>query len=100
MVRVLIADDSVPFREVLRDVVLAAPGMEVAGEARSGEDAVEAAGRLAPDLLIMDKRMPGGGGIEAARLIRARHPEVVVVLVSVESPRDVTLEAGGAHAFL
>src|SRR3954463_14963758 len=79
-VRVLIVDDSAPFRDVLREVVEATPGMVHAGEAASGEAAVEAAQRLDPQLVIIDKRMPGLGGFETARRIRAGHPGAVIVL--------------------
>jgi len=93
-------DDQQVFREILRDVVLATPGMTVAGEAASGESAVAAVDELSPQMVVMDKRMPGIGGIEAARLITARHPDVVVVLASVEEPSPEMLRASGAAAFL
>jgi DNA-binding NarL/FixJ family response regulator len=93
-------DDQEPFRAVMRDVVLATPGMTVIGEAASGEAAVDAVHELSPRMVIMDKRMPGIGSIEAARLIRARRPEIVVVLVSVENPDAEVLEASSAAAFL
>jgi DNA-binding NarL/FixJ family response regulator len=99
-VRVLIVDDSAPFRDVLREVVEATPGMVHAGEAASGEAAVEAAQRLDPQLVIIDKRMPGLGGFETARRIRAGHPGAVIVLASAEPPRSDALEATGAHAFV
>jgi two-component system invasion response regulator UvrY len=72
----------------------------VVGEAASGEAAVDGVQELSPRMVIMDKRMPGIGGIEAARLIHARCPEIVVVLVSVEDPALGVLEASGAAAFL
>jgi DNA-binding NarL/FixJ family response regulator len=99
-VRVLVADDQLVFREAMREVILATRGMTLVGEADSGEAAVAAVDSLAPRLVIMDKRMPGIGGVEAARRIRALRPEVVVVLVSVEAPDDEILQASGAAAFL
>jgi DNA-binding NarL/FixJ family response regulator len=51
-------------------------------------------------MLIIDKRMPGIGGLEAARRIAARHPEVMVVLMSVEAPRPETLAGLGTAVFL
>jgi len=99
-VRVLVADDQTAFREVMRDVILATPGMTAVGEVDSGEAAVRAVDELSPQLVIMDKRMPGMGGVEAARQIRARRPEVVVVLVSVEAVDPRVLEASRAAAFL
>ena len=99
-VSVLIVDDQEAFRAVARDVVGATPDMTLVGEAASGEAAVAAVEELSPRLVIMDKRMPGIGGIEAARRIRARRPETVVVLVSVEDPSSEALNASGAVAFL
>jgi DNA-binding NarL/FixJ family response regulator len=99
-VGVLVVDDNAQFREVLRDVVAAVGGMTCVGEASSGEEALDAVARLAPRLVVMDKRMPGIGGIAAARHMAERHPDVVVVLVSVEAPRAEQLEQSAAAAFL
>lgn len=84
----------------MRDVVYATPGMELAGEAASGEAAIDAVHELSPQMVIMDKRMPGIGGIEAARSVRASHPGVVVILVSVEVATPEALEESGGAAFL
>lgn len=99
-VSVLVVDDQGLFRDVMRDVVDATPGMTLAGDAASGEAALDAVEELSPQMVVIDKRMPGLGGIEAARLIRARRPEIVVVLVSVETPDPDVLEESGAVAFL
>jgi two-component system invasion response regulator UvrY len=97
---VLVVDDNAQFRAVLCEVVAAAEGLTCIGEAASGEAALDAVAELSPRLVIMDKRMPGLGGIEASRQIAARHPGVAVFLVSVEPPRAETLAASGATAFL
>ena len=81
-VEVLVVDDQEQWREALRDVVGATPGLTVVGEARSGEASLDAAKRLGPRLVIMDVRMPGMGGIEATRRLVAAHPGIVVVLIS------------------
>jgi DNA-binding NarL/FixJ family response regulator len=100
-VTVLVVDDHEPFREVLRDLVSATDGFVLVGEATSGEDALSTAEELAPDMVIMDKRMPGMDGIEASRVLTRRHPEIVVILISIESPPDAqTLESSGAAAFV
>jgi DNA-binding NarL/FixJ family response regulator len=96
-VAVVVADDHELFRDVLRDVVRATPGMTLVGEAESGEAALDAVEALVPQLVIMDNRMPGIGGIEAARRIHARHPQIAVVLVSVDTPEDRRL-LDGSHA--
>ena len=100
VVDVLVVDDSDTFRELLREVVRATPGMTCVGEAASGEAALAEVKRLAPAMVVMDKRMPGLGGIEAARQLSASHPEVVVVLVSVEQPEQALLERSRASVFL
>jgi DNA-binding NarL/FixJ family response regulator len=74
---VLVVDDQELFRAVLRDVVSPTPDMTLVGEAASGEALVDAVEKLSPQLVVMDKRMPGIGGIEAAQRIRARRPEIV-----------------------
>jgi DNA-binding NarL/FixJ family response regulator len=88
-VRILTVDDQELFRSVARDVIEATPGFESAGEARSGEEGLEAVGRLVPDLVLLDVRMPGLSGIEVARRLAETHPEVVVVLISIEDRIDV-----------
>lgn len=90
-VKVLIVDDQESFRSAARHVVELTGGFEVAGEVSSGEDAVEAARSLHPDLVLMDVRLPGMNGVEAARRIRGldegrRAP--VILLVSTEEPAD------------
>jgi DNA-binding NarL/FixJ family response regulator len=88
-VRVLTVDDQPIFRSVARDVIAATPGFEPAGEAGSGEEAIAEVARVHPDMVLIDVRMPGIGGIEAARRIAAAHPETVVVLISIEDPEEV-----------
>jgi DNA-binding NarL/FixJ family response regulator len=99
-VEVLVVDDQELFRNTMRDVVLATPGMVCVGAADSGEAALEAIEELSPRLVIMDKRMQGMGGVAAARMIADSHPGVVVVLVSVELPEPEHLKASGAAVFL
>jgi DNA-binding NarL/FixJ family response regulator len=91
VVRVLIVDDQVSFRQAARNVVELTDGFEVAGEVSSGEDSVEAARSLRPDLVLMDVRLPGIDGLEASRRIRrtdARGRGPVILLVSTEEPAD------------
>ena len=66
-VTMLVVDDQEPFRDAMRELVAATAGFELVGEAASGEDALAAIGNLSPELVLMDVRMPGIGGIEATR---------------------------------
>lgn len=91
--RVLAVDDHVPFLTAMRRVVEAAPGFELAGEAESGEDALTFAAQYQPDVVLMDVKMPGLGGIEAARQIKASLPRTVVILVSATHPDELSTEA-------
>ena len=88
-IRVLTVDDQAVFRRVARDVIDATPGFEAIGEAAGGDEGLEAVERLGPDLVLLDVRMPGMDGIEVAHRLAARHPELVVVLISIEERIDV-----------
>jgi DNA-binding NarL/FixJ family response regulator len=97
---VLVVDDQATYRAAMREVVGATPGLELVGEAESGEAGVAAAAELTPQLVIMDKRMPGMGGLAACRAITDHDEDIVVVLCSVEDPDPVTAEAYGAAAMI
>src|SRR5215207_10684812 len=88
-VRVLTFDDQAVFRGVARDVIDATPGFESVGEAASGDEALRAVERLAPQLVLLDVRMPGLDGIEVARRLQSTHPETLVVLISIEDSIDL-----------
>jgi two-component system, NarL family, invasion response regulator UvrY len=98
-VRVLTVDDQVVFRDAARDVINATPGFEPVGDVGSGEEAMAAVERRRPELVLLDVRMPGCGGVEAARRITAAHPETVVVLISMEEFAE-DAQASGAAALV
>ena len=101
-VRVLIVDDLQPFRSAARAVVQSTPGFEVAGEVASGEESLDTARTLRPDLVLMDVNLPGIGGVEATRRLRADLPQAVVVLLSTRDPDEVGTLARdcGAAAYI
>jgi DNA-binding NarL/FixJ family response regulator len=101
-IRVLLADDQPLIRAALQMVITDTGDIEVAGEAGTGAEAVELAGRLRPDVVVMDIRMPGMDGIEATRRILAGPgPAHVVVLTTFDDDEHVyaALRAG-ASGFL
>lgn len=100
-VPILVVDDQESFREIMRELVNATPGFDLVGEAASGEDALVAIGDLAPELVLMDVRMPGIGGIEAARRATSASTDVFVILTSIEPLADMPdhFEGCGASAF-
>jgi DNA-binding NarL/FixJ family response regulator len=101
-IRVLIVDDQPLFLAAARDLIALTSGFEEIGEAQSGEQGVALAAALRPDLVLMDVRMPGLDGVEAARLITAAGSAASVVLVSSD-PQAVPAAAAadcGALAVL
>jgi DNA-binding NarL/FixJ family response regulator len=82
-VRVLTVDDHATFRQAATAVIAATDGFEAVGVARTGQEAVIAAERLAPDLILMDVGLPDIDGYEAARRIAQLRPAAMIVLVSV-----------------
>ena len=90
-VDVVVADDSEPARRAIEAVVSRARQFQVAGTAASGEEAIELVARLRPGLALLDVRMPGMGGIAAAREIGLSWPETVLLLVSALPEEDLPL---------
>jgi DNA-binding NarL/FixJ family response regulator len=101
-VRVLIVDDQLPFREASRMVVEMTDGFEVAGEAVNGEEAVDMAASLRPDLVLMDVQMPGIDGLEATRRIMSLDdpPHVLVMSTHESGSYEEPALAAGAIGFL
>jgi DNA-binding NarL/FixJ family response regulator len=91
--RVLIVDDHPVTRGGLRTALSGSDELEIVGEASSGEEAVDRVSELDPDVVFMDVRMPGMGGIEATRIIREDNPKTRVILFTVDESRQVMSDA-------
>lgn len=101
-VRVLIADDHPMFRFGLIAAIGAAPEIDLLGEASSGAELVEMVDRVTPDVVITDLAMPGTDGVHATREIKARHPEVAVLVLTMHEDDDAVFGAirAGARGYL
>jgi DNA-binding NarL/FixJ family response regulator len=103
MIRILLADDHPVVRAGLRGMLGAEPDLTVVGEASSGPQAEALCAELLPDIVLMDLRMPGGGGVESINRIRlAGLPCRVIVLTTYETDGDIlrAVEAGAAGYLL
>ena len=87
MFQILIVEDNAPFRQSLREMLCEQfPTMRVE-EAQDGEDALDKLETLSPHLVFMDIKLPGQSGLEVTRTIKARYPEVkVIILTSYDLP--------------
>jgi DNA-binding NarL/FixJ family response regulator len=98
MVRLVIVDDHSLVRDGLRARLAVVAGLEVIGEAASGDEALALAGRLAPDLMLVDVGKRGMNGIELATHLRSRHPAIRVLMLSMYDNREYVLSAMRAGA--
>lgn len=94
-------DDHPLFRDGVRSL-LEARGIEIVGEANDGREALDAAARLSPDVILMDIAMPRMDGLEATRLLKARQPETKIVILTVSDEDRTLFEAvkSGAEGYL
>jgi DNA-binding NarL/FixJ family response regulator len=102
-VRVLVVDDHPVVRTGVQGMLASQADFEVVGEAADGEGALTQVVALSPDVVLMDLRMPGIDGVEATRRIRARHPDVqVLVLTTYDTDDDIVraVEAGAVGYLL
>lgn len=102
MIRVLLVDDHRLVRMGIRKILEDAAGIEVVGEAETGEQAIEFVRREKPDVVLLDVSMPGIGGLETTRKLLTIHPDlrVIVVSVHVQEPLPAKLMEAGAFGYL
>ncbi|MBE0613961.1 MAG: response regulator transcription factor [Burkholderiales bacterium] len=101
-IRILLADDHPMFREGVAHSLGGEPDLEIIAQTESGEEAVELAQRLTPDMALLDITMPGIGGIAAAASIAASVPDVRILMLTVSEDKDNLLAAlkAGAHGYV
>ena len=101
-IKLLIVDDQELFREGLLTLLSVQKDFEVVSQANSGEDAVLSATKFSPDVILMDLRMPGIGGVEATRRILQQHPGMKVIVLTTFDEDDLVFNAlhAGAVGYL
>ena len=97
-IRVLIADDHRLFVEALNVILASEPEIEVVGRAGNGEEAVDQALALEPDVILMDIAMPGVDGVEATKLIREKHRSACILMLTGSNSRTDVARARNAGA--
>lgn len=100
-ITVLIADDHAGFRGALEQLLLMAPDIELLGSADCGEEAVAMSARLRPRVVLMDLVMPGAGGVDATRRVRAQpQPPAVIALSGSPELMPAAVLAGATRTLL
>lgn len=101
-IRILISDDSAPFRQGLGALLETVDDLEVVGETADGAETVRAASALQPDVILMDVKMPGLDGIEATRQIIHSSPHISILMLTMFEDDDSVFEAlrAGARGYL
>ena len=102
MIKVLVVDDHDLVRTGISRMLADIDGLQVIGQASSGEEALKKVRELKPDVVLMDVKMPGIGGLEATRKLMRSHPDLKVVAVTVceEDPFPTRLLQAGAAGYL
>jgi DNA-binding NarL/FixJ family response regulator len=102
VIRIVLADDHTIVREGLKQLLLAADGLEIVGEARDGHEAMKAVRELDFDLLLLDMSMPGKSGIELIKQVRAEKPKLRILILSMHEERQYAIRAirAGASGYL
>lgn len=101
-ISLLIVDNHTLFRQGLVSLLQSEPGMQVIGEAGSGEDALRLVPQLQPDVVLMDVKMPGIGGVEATRRLVEAKPETRILMLTVSEEEESLIAAiqAGARGYI
>jgi two-component system response regulator DevR len=91
--RILLVDDHEVVRVGVRSLIERQPGMEVVGEASTVREAVSQSEQLAPDVVVLDVRLPGGDGLDACRQIKAQRPETRIIVLTSFPDDEVLFDA-------
>lgn len=102
VIKVLLVDDHPVVLQGLKAMLDAEPDFRVVGEARNGRDAIKMVGEVDPDVVLMDIRMEGLGGLEATREIKRQYPDIAVIVLTVYDSDIYVIEAirAGASGYL
>ena len=101
-IRILLVDDQRLMREGLRILLELEPGLEIAGEATNGQEALDLYAEIEPDVVLMDVRMPGMDGVEATWRLRERWPSALVIILTTFDDDEYVFEGlrAGARGYL
>ncbi len=99
---IVLVDDHPLMRQALRNLLEKQSDFEILGEASDGEEAVKLASELTPDIMIMDINMPKLSGLEATKIIKHNHPEIIILVLTVHTDEEYVrgLLAAGASGYL
>jgi DNA-binding NarL/FixJ family response regulator len=98
-IRILITDDHQLFREGIMNLLAASPQIEIVGQAENGQEAIEKAKMLKPDIVIMDLTLPIINGVDATRILHKELPQTKVLVLSMHAEKNYIKEALEAGAF-
>lgn len=100
--RVLLADDHAAVRHLIAGLIRGIAGCEICGEASDGEEVVKLAEILQPEVVVLDQSMPKLSGLEAARLIKEKQPQIRIIILSMHmgSPFEQAAKVAGVGAWL
>ena len=102
MIRLLIVDDHEMVREGLKAMLLSEPDFSIVGDAANAEQALELIGRLQPDIVLLDVRLPGASGIDVCRAVTEKYPQVAVIFLTTYTDENLVAQCiqAGARGFI